>query len=281
MTVTAVASGELVVGDLITGAGIAAETRITALGTGTGGVGTYLVSVSQTVASTAITTQKNTIRLKDAHSISFHGVYFESTHETLLRESGSLNGIGFYGCHFTGAKAGGDFVAYRIFSDGAVFFDPVCHFGVAGAPKRLCNLAKGSLLSLPVPAAASIDLLNFTRGSVNDLANIQGLTGALTINVAAFSSGATDKWFSRTYHVGVRGVSNLGFELITDLMGNGDSASGSTLVLQKKAGASAGAFTLEAVFASMSGLAGSSISWSFEWLANSTQQANAIQVALP
>lgn len=173
MTVTAVASGELVVGDLITGAGIAAETRITALGTGTGGVGTYLVSVSQTVASTAITTQKNTIRLKDAHSISFHGVYFESTHETLLRRSGSLNGIGFYGCHFTGAKAGGDFVAYRIFSDGAVFFDPVCHFGVAGAPKRLCNLAKGSLLSLPVPAAASIDLLNFTRGSVNDLANIK------------------------------------------------------------------------------------------------------------
>lgn len=51
LTVTAVASGTLYVGQTIQGAGITANTVITALGTGTGGVGTYTVSVSQTVAS--------------------------------------------------------------------------------------------------------------------------------------------------------------------------------------------------------------------------------------
>jgi hypothetical protein len=55
MTVTAVASGTIAVGQVITGTGVTAGTTITALGTGTGGVGTYTVSVSQTVTSTAIT----------------------------------------------------------------------------------------------------------------------------------------------------------------------------------------------------------------------------------
>lgn len=55
MTVTAVASGTLAVGDVVTGTGILPGTTITALGTGTGGTGTYTVSVSQTVASTGIT----------------------------------------------------------------------------------------------------------------------------------------------------------------------------------------------------------------------------------
>ena len=55
MTVSAVSDGVLSVGDIISGTGVTAGTKITALGTGTGGVGTYTVSASQTVASTAIT----------------------------------------------------------------------------------------------------------------------------------------------------------------------------------------------------------------------------------
>lgn len=51
LTVTAVTSGVLAVGQLITGANIAPDTYITALGTGTGGTGTYTISVSQTAAS--------------------------------------------------------------------------------------------------------------------------------------------------------------------------------------------------------------------------------------
>jgi hypothetical protein len=51
LTVTAVTSGVLYVGQTIQGAGVTANTMITALGTGSGGTGTYTVSTSQTVAS--------------------------------------------------------------------------------------------------------------------------------------------------------------------------------------------------------------------------------------
>jgi hypothetical protein len=51
MTVTAVTSGVLYVGQTIQGAGITAQTIITALGTGSGGTGTYTINNSQTVAS--------------------------------------------------------------------------------------------------------------------------------------------------------------------------------------------------------------------------------------
>lgn len=55
LTVTAVTSGTLAVGQTISGTGVTGGTTITAYGTGAGGTGTYTVSASQTVASTAIT----------------------------------------------------------------------------------------------------------------------------------------------------------------------------------------------------------------------------------
>jgi hypothetical protein len=61
LNVTAVSSGVIQVGMLLTGIGVTAGTTITALGTGTGGTGTYTVSVGQTVASTTITGQTRCI----------------------------------------------------------------------------------------------------------------------------------------------------------------------------------------------------------------------------
>jgi len=55
LTVTAVSSGTLSVGQTLSGSGMTAGTRIVAKGTGTGGTGTYTVSASQTFASGAIT----------------------------------------------------------------------------------------------------------------------------------------------------------------------------------------------------------------------------------
>jgi hypothetical protein len=54
LTVTSVLSGTIAVGQAIFGQGVDQNTVITALGSGSGGVGTYTVSDSQTVASTAI-----------------------------------------------------------------------------------------------------------------------------------------------------------------------------------------------------------------------------------
>jgi len=55
MTVTAVTSGTLAVGQQVSGTGVSPGTFITALGTGTGGTGTYTVGISQTVGSETLT----------------------------------------------------------------------------------------------------------------------------------------------------------------------------------------------------------------------------------
>lgn len=66
MTVTAVSSGTLAIGQAVTGTGVAPGTFITGLGSGTGGTGTYTVSVSQTASSTSLTafaTASNNIQM--------------------------------------------------------------------------------------------------------------------------------------------------------------------------------------------------------------------------
>jgi hypothetical protein len=70
MDVTAVSSGTIAVGDLVFASGVAPYTRVTAFGTGSGGIGTYTVSVFQTVASALLSgasTYGNTlIRITEA-----------------------------------------------------------------------------------------------------------------------------------------------------------------------------------------------------------------------
>ena len=51
LTVTAITNGALAVGQVLFGVGVTQETVITALGTGTGGIGTYTINLSQTNAS--------------------------------------------------------------------------------------------------------------------------------------------------------------------------------------------------------------------------------------
>ena len=55
LNVTGVTSGFLWVGGTISGTGVTGGTKITAFGTGNGGTGTYVISVSQNVTSTTIT----------------------------------------------------------------------------------------------------------------------------------------------------------------------------------------------------------------------------------
>jgi hypothetical protein len=59
LTVTAVGSGALVLGAVLSGTGVTAGTIITAFLTGAGGTGTYVVSPTQTAGSTTITATTN------------------------------------------------------------------------------------------------------------------------------------------------------------------------------------------------------------------------------
>jgi hypothetical protein len=73
LTVTAVTSGVLSVGQQVYGTGVSQLTRITALGTGTGGLGTYTVSISQLVASTTIVTGPDNYGLISTNSMNLIG----------------------------------------------------------------------------------------------------------------------------------------------------------------------------------------------------------------
>jgi hypothetical protein len=55
MTVTVIGSGTISVGQTVTGSGVTAATIVTALGTGSGLTGTYVVNLTQTVASETLT----------------------------------------------------------------------------------------------------------------------------------------------------------------------------------------------------------------------------------
>ena len=70
LTISAVSSGTLQVGQVISGAGISVGTTITALGSGAGGVGTYTVSISQTVSSTTITVSALKLYMPPATQVS-------------------------------------------------------------------------------------------------------------------------------------------------------------------------------------------------------------------
>lgn len=81
LTVSAMTSGDIYLGMEISGTGVTAGTRITAFGTGTGGVGTYTVSASQTVSSTTITgdlPSKITVECPGTYNIAF-SLQFKST----------------------------------------------------------------------------------------------------------------------------------------------------------------------------------------------------------
>jgi len=83
MTVTAApTAGTIAVGQLISGTGVTAGTTIAALGTGTGGTGTYTVSASQTVSSTAISTVGQ----------DFTGIPSWVCRVTMMLNGGSLSG---------------------------------------------------------------------------------------------------------------------------------------------------------------------------------------------
>lgn len=74
LTVTAVSSGTISVGDTVLGASVTGTPiQITALGTGTGGTGTYTISSAKTVSSSAMTTQTSWYDVDRTHPTQLGG----------------------------------------------------------------------------------------------------------------------------------------------------------------------------------------------------------------
>lgn len=89
MTVSAMGSGNIEVGQLITGTGVTAGTTVTAFSGGTGGTGNYTVSTSQTVSSTTMTIVGYDFTAIPSWAtriaINFNGLSLSSTSNMLIR----------------------------------------------------------------------------------------------------------------------------------------------------------------------------------------------------
>lgn len=104
LTVSGVTSGLLQVGDVLSGTGVTANTRIIAFGTGTGGLGNYTVDTSQTVALTTITAT-----VPDAGRAIGSGqtdLFKSHTHGTFITGPGSIADYT-YSIAIMGASGGG------------------------------------------------------------------------------------------------------------------------------------------------------------------------------
>lgn len=121
LTVTAVTSGALAVGQVISGSGVTAGTTITGFLTGTGGTGTYTVSETQTVSSTTINAGPLTVEFDSIASAFVIRGGTPGAVGTLTYASGSLSS-GLYLTEATGAtlSQGSDAVAAADVMDGVV-----------------------------------------------------------------------------------------------------------------------------------------------------------------
>ena len=92
LTITGVTTGQITIGQIISGAGFSSNTTITGFKTGTGGVGTYSVSTSNTVNSTFITVINKTIQ-PGFNISSYPGLTFNvkaSSASSLIASDGSI-----------------------------------------------------------------------------------------------------------------------------------------------------------------------------------------------
>ncbi len=195
LTVTvAPAGGNIEVGDRIVGPGVTPGTFVTALGTGTGGAGTYTVNQSQTVASTALLSYmeaeiglgalKNQIQIGGDDSI-LPQAYFILAPSVLAGTSNKAGAkITYAGSASTGSALGGP-IAYAV--------------ALAGSSGTAQNPLTEVLLITPLGASAAL-----LPGSDGVIGN--GATGNRWANT--FTAGVTysDGNFLAGAHSGTPGA---------------------------------------------------------------------------
>src|SRR6266700_2044702 len=92
LTIGTLTSGTISIGQIVQGTGVTVGTYITALGTGTGGVGTYTVTPSQTALTEAITTFAEGVTYDSVSGAFVVTSNTTGTGSTLAFATGSLSG---------------------------------------------------------------------------------------------------------------------------------------------------------------------------------------------
>ena len=199
LTVTSITSGTITVGMLLTNGSISAGTTITALGTGTGYLGTYTVNNSQTLASSRIVGSLSSNNILNSSStptkpitlgmpITGTGVASNSRVSDYLFGSG---GIGSYklstntnGAVFTGSISGNTLTVSAVSSGTITTGMPITGAGIiagtligAGAGPYTLNNSSGALAATVYsPTGMSVTISNGSgsAGNILDVSEISG-----------------------------------------------------------------------------------------------------------
>lgn len=193
LTVTQIAYGALFVGSVLTGPGITAGTKVTAFGTGTGGVGTYTVQNSQTISSELIQGTAN----PDALLIERNK--FNQLMNDITKSLNRLQTF-FAPQWITSADNGG--TAYPYAKDAIVVYNGVVYQSLAAANVAiptdvtkwvvfLSNFATITALNAEALARQQADAL-LSNQIAAETARATGAEGTLTTNLAAEVTRATN-----------------------------------------------------------------------------------------
>lgn len=173
MTVSAVSSGTLEIGQSISGLGVLPGTIITGLGSGSGGTGTYNVSQSQTISSgvTMVTSGAFQFNIEDPDTL------------TLIDSSGYLEyeGGGFAVAVVPMFAAAGDYPAC-----GTLYQERLCVGGSDNNPTQMSGSVEDDYPDFIADPNADDHAIQFTLVSnkLNQLLNMLGTPNALLIGTA-------------------------------------------------------------------------------------------------
>jgi hypothetical protein len=184
MTVTAVASGTLAVGQVVVGTGITAGTKIAALGSGAGGVGTYILDQSATTESAeSIIAYSPTVALSVGEVVSGTGI----TPGTYIASFGTgAGGVGTYNLSASATTESAETIT--VYAPG-VTYDPlftafVISSGTTGAASTLGYASGAAAISLSLTSALGA-VLSAGAAATNPATFMPTIT-AQTMNWASF-----------------------------------------------------------------------------------------------
>lgn len=177
LTVSAAGTGTLYLGDTIAGTGVPANTRITALGTGTGGAGTYTIT-SATFASTTISSTRPVLTITAVESgtvVAGQALYSSGTGSNV--PAGTT-----IAAHFGSGTAGGAGTYYLNMT--ATPLAVLSRTIIAGAT------SSGSTISVPneasMPAEGTILAIRSGTGSFSSTEHVRVKSGSISNTTSTF-----------------------------------------------------------------------------------------------
>lgn len=193
LTVTRMKSGTITAGQQILADGIADETIITALGTGTGGVGTYVINNSQTLTSTSISSAQ--VAAQITASISGTVLTVTAVTSGTLYPGQTIQGAGITPGTIITALGGSAAISYSITAAGTGYAvgDTITVVGGIYSQQTTYTVASvggsGAVTGLTVVNYGVYSVVPGTPSSTTTSGNGTGLTLTLTFGTGTGGTG--------------------------------------------------------------------------------------------